>query len=442
MDTKMSVCYVGGGGRLGYPMAVWTASRGYQAAIADINEVVVRAILEGAYNSPEPQVDELAERAHADGRLNATTDVEAATRGADLIFVITQTPSRHDGSFTERYVVEACKAIGRGIRDASGWPVVCIASTVMPGRIDGPIRQALEDASKLQAHRDFGLCCTPEFVRQGAIIEDFSRPDFVVIGCEADREWETIKRYYRNITDETTPIMRMSIPSAEIAKMGLNVAVTSKVARANELALLCHYTPGADADDVLAIIGSDSRIGSKYFSAGPPPGGPCFPRDNAALTVAMRSRGIEPHVTAGVNAHERYLLKRMAGIVNGLLDPAGEKVVGILGLTYKPGVNMAVGSPGVDLAHELVTFLPKPTVYGYDPGLDPVRHWETPQGRVLTGVGSLEELVGRSDVLVLMTPWPVFMKLYEMDLSNKEVVDMWSFLPRLHCKRYVRFGYG
>jgi len=439
------VCYVGGCGRLGYPMAVWTASKGYQTAIADINKAAVREIFDGTFRSPEPRVDELAVMAHAEGRLHPTTDVAKAAARSDLIFVITQTPSVEDGSFTEEYVVKACKEIGKGLRQevAQRTRIVCIASTVMPGRTDGIIRKTLEDASGLTAHVDFGLCVTPEFVRQGAIVEDFSNPDFVVIGCEKDEEWEAVRAYYEGITTSgDTPIWRCSIPSAEIAKMGLNVAVTSKVARANELALLCHYTHGADADDVLAIIGSDSRIGSKYFSAGPPPGGPCFPRDNSALAVAMRSRGIEPHVTEGVNAHERYLLKRLAWIVNGLLDPAGEKTIGILGLTYKPGVNLTVGSPGGDLARELVKFLPVPTVYGYDPGLDVVMHCETPQGRALTGVGSLEELVERSDVLVLMTPWPEFVSLYDVNLMDKDVVDMWGFLPRVECKQYVRFGRG
>jgi len=193
---------------------------------------------------------------------------------------------------------------------------------------------------------------------------------------------------------------------------------------------------------VLAIIGSDSLFGSKYFSSGPPPAGPCFPRDNSALAVAMRSRGIEPHVTEGVNAHERYLIKRLAWIVNGMLDPAGEKTIGILGLTYKPGVNLMVGSPGVDLARDLVKFIPVPTVYGYDPGLGIVPHWETPHGRVLTGVQSMEELVERSDVLVLMTPWPELLSLYDLNLMDKEVVDMWGFLPHIECKQYVRFGRG
>jgi UDPglucose 6-dehydrogenase len=235
----------------------------------------------------------------------------------------------------------------------------------------------------------------------------------------------------------------MSVPSAEIAKMGLNVAVVAKIARANEIALLCHHTPGADADDVLDVIGRDGRIGQKFFSAGPPPGGPCFPRDSSAMRVAMRRVGIHPHVTAGVYDFDRYLVKRQASIAASLLDPEGRKAVGILGLTYKPGVSLTVGSPGLWLAEELRKFLPRPDVYGYDPALPAVRiNWDTPEGTIVECVAGLEELVESSDVLVLATTWKEFLSLYDMNLMDKDVVDLWGFLPGLECRKYVRFGHG
>lgn len=432
-----TVCYVGGFGRLGFPMAVWTAHCGYLTAIADIDGDAVRSFIRGIYSSPEPRVDELSAEAK---NLFATTNVEAAARGADLIFVITQTPGVDDGSFTAGHVVEACRAVGKGIRDSDRRPVVCIASTVMPGTVEGEIRDALELASGKTAHKDFGLCCTPEFVRQGAIVEDFSEPDFVVVGCKTDWEWEAVRSYYYGITVNDPPVIRMSVPSAEIAKMALNVAVVAKVARANEIALLCHFTPGADAEDVLDVVGRDGRIGGKYFSAGPPPGGPCFPRDSSAMQVAMHRVGIHPHVTAGVHDFDRYLVKRLAWIVADLLDAAGEKTVGILGLTYKPGVPLTVGSPGLWLAEELKRFPPIPEVYGYDPML---RELEVEEPiRDLCVAIPLEHLVDVSDVLVLATPCEEFLSLYDMNLMDKDVVDLWGFLPHLECRKYVRFGKG
>jgi len=436
LGETANVCYVGGMGRLGYPMAVWTASR-FQTVIADINEDAVGSFNAGTYHYPEPYVDEIAADGLGNGRLIATTDVEAAARNGDIIFVITQTPSVSGGSFTAHYVVQACKAIGRGLLENSrGFPVVSIASTVMPGTMEGVIRQTLERTSGLKAHENFGLCCTPEFVRQGSILQDFSRPDFVIVGCETDREWDVLRAYYHRTVTTQAPILRMSIASAEIAKLGLNVSVVAKVARANELALLCHFTPGADAEDVLHVIGLDSRIGAKYFSAGPPPGGPCFPRDNKAMVAALRERGIAAHVTEGVNNHERYLIKRMAWIVTSELDRVTGNTVGILGLTYKPGVPMLVGSPGLMLAHEVVLFPPIPTVYAYDPLVS------TEGAENVTGCEEMDELVEASDVLVLMTPHEEFLSLSEHNLIDKVVVDMWGVLQHLDCKRYVRFGRG
>lgn len=445
MGEKTNVCYVGGCGRLGYPMAVWTAQH-YETVIADVNGDAIDSILLGTYSSPEPHVNELAKDAHEAGNLNVTSDVMTAAERADLIFVITQTPSLPDGSFTERYVIEACREIGKGLAlageayqsDPSGftWKTVCIASTVMPGRIEGPIRQALEEASGLTAHKGFGLCCTPEFVRQGAIIKDFSNPDFVVIGCETDREWETVKAYYHRITRDKASVFRMSIPSAEIAKMGLNVAVVAKVARANELALLCHFTPGADAADVLDAIGRDSRIGQEYFSAGTVPGGPCFPRDNKAMVVAMRERELEPFVTQGVNAHEDYLTKRMAWIIAAAAVATDARDIVLLGLTYKPGVDLMVGSPGLLIAQELANAPPSLNVYAYDPRAS------VEDSAIAYCFDNLDAAVLAADMLVLVTPHKEYLSLYDVNLMDKVVVDLWGFLEGVECKQYVRFGRG
>lgn len=426
---KRTICYVGGCGRLGFPMAAWTAYRGFTTYIADINEEAVQAVREGKFHSPEPRADVVARRASM--KLTATTNTGAAAEASDIIFILVQTPSLVNGSFSIYHVLNACDQIGLALKGTDKYKVVAVASTVMPGHVNGPIRERLETVSGKAAHRDFGLCYCPEFIRQGSIVRDFSNPEYVVIGREKERAADIMADYYRAVTENKPQIHHISIASAEIAKLGLNTAIVAKLARANELAWLCHETSGADAAEVLRVIGVDSRIGGKYFAAGPPPGGPCFPRDNLAMAMALQSKKISPHVTSAVLDFDRYHIERLAQLTQQQYLP-GRQTVGILGLTYKPDVDLLVGSMGLMLASKL-----RPPIVVFDPAV------KSPYTSTLNA-DSVGNLARWCDVIVLMTCWPEFKDVERIDLTGKIVIDLWGFLDesRLNCERYVRFGRG
>jgi len=411
-------------------MAVWSAQK-FPVIVADINAEAVDAINAGQYHSPEPQVDSLAEFG-AVGNLTATTDVADAVHRSDIVIVLVQTPSKFDGAFSIEHVLEACKEIGAALAEDDSYKVISISSTVNPGETNGPILACLERCSGKRAHRDFGLCYCPEFVRQGNIIEDFSRPEYVVIGYSDRREYVAMDAYYR-VVAEAARVCGVRIESAEIAKIGLNVAVTAKVARANELALLCHHTPGADAAEVLHAIGLDSRIGSKYLKAGTSPGGPCLPRDNRSLAAAMHVAGLQAHIATATVGFELYHSAQLARIVVEETRP--NQTVGILGVAYKPGVNLTVGSQSEQLANDIYGMWPDCRIIAYDPMV---------KASQVVDILPLEEVVRQSDVLVLMTCCPEFRQVEEMDVSGKTVVDMWGYLgeSRLTDCRYVRFGKG
>jgi len=349
-----------------------------------------------------------------------------------------QTPSNPDGSFSLECVLAACRDVGAALAQAREYKTVAVASTVMPGHTNGPIRECLERASGKVAHEDFGLCYCPEFIRNGSLIRDFSRPNLVVIGHETGAECVALWDYYRAIIDWTTmgrdPVHEITIESAEVAKIGLNVSITSKVARANELATLCHYTPGADATQVLHAIGADPRIGPAYFAVGPPPGCPCFPRDDRAMAAALRERGLHAHVAEGVRKFWQYQITEIGRILCGQVPQGG--AVGILGLTYKPGVTMLAGSPGLDLAKWICGWRPDLRILAYDPAI--------PTGDSIECAPALARLVEDSDALALMTCWPEFKALEGMDMAGKFLLDMWGFLDEKGLKdcRYVRFGEG
>ena len=429
----MKVTYVGGAGRLGLPLAAWSAVKGHQVIVADINAEEVVKINEGHTGRYEPQVDELVAQALQENSLRATTDVASAAAQSELICIIVPTPSLTGGGFSNEYVLSACREIGEGLQiSAYDYPVVEISSTVMPGSTMGPICTLLETYSGRTVGLDFGLVYSPEFIRQGSIVYDFSNPDMVLIGASDERALEVVWAYYKSVVENNASFHAMSPVSAEIAKLSLNATVVAKMAMANTIATLCHDTPGADAYDVLQVIGEDSRVGHKFFGAGTWPGGACFPRDARALSEVLVRAGVPATMAVGVDMHSEAMAAWLARHIAGLAGKT-KNVVGILGLAYKPGVDIAEESQGMELADLLEQR--GVSVYTHDPVIEdraPLRQrrWGW--------------FVECCDILVLMTCWPEYRALVDMDLEGKIVLDMWGFLEELgetHAL-YYRFGEG
>jgi len=415
----MRVAYIGGAGRLGLPFALWSAECGYDVIISDINEAALNQIRAGNVDRLEPHVNELV-RKHRDDLILLSDDGVAAHL-ADLICIVTATPSVPTGAFSRQHVVEAARQIAGGLQ--GGYKVVNVVSTVMPGDTRY-VGQVLEEGSGLTLGEDFGLTHSPEFIRQGSIIGDFSNPDFVVTGEHDRRSGDVTAGYYADIVQNTPQVHRMSLESAELTKTGLNAVVVAKMGLANELAWLCHAIPGADARDVLGAIGSDSRVGHKYFAAGTWPGGPCFPRDARALAAAGRRAGMDMPIIEQVSHAAKTELCRLADLCEALM--ADYPRIGILGLTYKPGIAIREESQGGALFNALAHL---GDIGAHDPALCKV---------------DLAAFVRRHDLLVLMTCWNEYRTLEGLDLADKCVVDMWGFLDesKLSCDCYVRFGEG
>lgn len=372
----MNVTVVGGMGKLGSVMAQHIG-RSYPVRIADV----------------APECKSTAE----------------TTKDADIVIVIVNTPSLPDGSYDIANVVAACSEI-----DLSCWRMVIISSTVNPGDTEGPIRAALEQ-SGMYAHADFGFAYVPEFVRQGNVQEDFAHPEFIVAGCATELERSHLESFYRWAC-WTKPTF-MSIPSAEIAKIGLNTAITSKLAKANEIAWLCQRTDGADAEDVLNAIGQDSRIGPRYFKAGPPYGGPCFPRDDLAFSNALQQANVAPVMTESVACWNRSQMIHMAQLVREA-DLCQYQRFGVAGLSFKPGVVDGTESPGARLAELL-------NAETYDPNL-------------YSTCETFEELIEQCDSVVLAMPFEGMDAILYMDTTGKTIWDWWG----IYGDRFNRFGKG
>src|SRR6266478_1214589 len=354
-------------GKLGTPMAVCFAARGFTVHAVDLNPQKVDAISRGVPPVHEPGLAELL--ADCRERITATKDIESAVIASDVTFIVVATPSEADGGFSLRYAVPSCESIGRALRTKSAYHLVVVTSTVMPGSMGGPIKSALERASGKRCGVDFGLCYSPEFIALGTVIRDFYYPDFLLIGESDPRSGEILSDIYKRNCKNTPAIARMNWINAEITKLAVNTYITTKISYANMLARLCEKLPEADVNAVTDALGLDTRIGAKYLKGAVSYGGPCFPRDNRALAALAARVGASSGLAEATDQFNRSQIKSLAEMVKSYYS--GDGAIGILGLTYKPDTDVIEESFGLLLAQELsAATLP---VIVYDPSADAAR---------------------------------------------------------------------
>lgn len=406
-------------GKLGTPMAALFAAKGFEVIGVDSDAAKVEALCRGESPVREPGVEACLEE--ASGRLRATKDMCAAVAESDVTFLIVPTPSEAHGGFSLRYVLAACDEIGAALREKKGDHLVVLASTVMPGATGGPVREALEASSGRRVGRDLGLCYSPEFIALGSVLRDYLNPDFVLIGQSDPGAGDRLQALYRRVHQNDPPVARLSFVDAELAKLAVNSFVTARITFANTLSGICEQLPGADAHAVTAAVGLDSRIGSRYLKGALPFGGPCFPRDNAALAALAHSVGVPAHLPeANMHANSAELLRWVA-LVRAHVRP-GERV-GVLGLSYKTDTDVVEESPGLKIAQALAADgIP---VVAFDPAAG--RNAERVLGERVPLVASAADCAARSQVLVVATPWEEFRALASslQGSSVRVVVDCW-----------------
>jgi UDPglucose 6-dehydrogenase len=418
----MNVAVVGLG-KLGAPLAAVLASKGNEVLGIDVNPTAVQRLNDGRAPVDEPGLQDLVSASCAS--LTGTTDLGAAA-DAELIILLVPTPSDERGAFVNDYLLAAVEEIGPGLKGRDEYQVVVVTSTVMPGSCDAEIRAALERTSGRQVGDTLGLCYSPEFIALGNVIQDMLEPDMVLIGESDPRAGDVLERLYRGVCENDPPFRRMNLVNAELTKIAVNTYVTMKISYANGLADICERLPGADADVVTGALGLDTRIGRKYLRGALAYGGPCFPRDNKAFALAARELGADPALAEATDAVNVAQTERLARIVRSRLEPGS--VVGILGLSYKPDTAVIEESPGLALAGLLAR-------EGYEVNVhDPVALDAAlgALGGSVQGSASAAEVLERSDVVVIATPWPAYADLPLQPLDRERdplvVIDCWGLL--------------
>jgi UDPglucose 6-dehydrogenase len=429
----MKLC-VAGLGKLGAPLAAVLASKGHDVTGIDRNTAAIAAINDGRAPVQEPELQARIDAARQ--RLRATSDWREAVADSDASFVIVPTPSDANGVFTSEHVIEAVRSIGAALKGSPRYHVVCITSTVMPGETGGAIRAALEDSSGLKAGETVGLCYNPEFIALGSVVRDILRPDMVLLGESDKRAGEVVEKISHSITENAAPVMRMNLVNAEITKLALNSYVTMKISFANLIAELCEQVPGGDAPTVTNALGRDSRIGGKYLAAALGYGGPCFPRDNLALSQWAAGLGVGAELAAATDAINRRQAGRAAALAQRHLPKGGK--VAVLGLAYKPHTPVVEESQGVMIAAQLAAAGAQVAVH------DPLAlaNARAALGNSVRYADTLDDAVANADVIVIATPDPAFRRLDTIAAAAPPVVvDCWRLLPPDH-PRLIYLGSG
>lgn len=427
-------------GKLGAVLAAVMADKGHNIIGIDINPAAVDAINHGRAPVREPGLDEMIRRNAS--HLSATGDLEAAVLRTEITFVVVPTPSGSDGTFSLRYVLAAAESIARALRNKSGYHVVVISSTVMPGSTGGEVLPLIERISGLKCGPDFGLCYNPEFIALGSVIHDMSSPDMILVGESDPRAGAMLVALYRGVCMNNPPVARMNFVNAELAKISVNTYVTTKISYANMLAEICETVPGADADVVASAIGLDTRIGRKYLKGALGYGGPCFPRDNKAFSKFAQQHSVEAILADATDQVNARQAARLGERILELL-PTGEPA-GILGLSYKPDTDVIEESQGIMLAQYLLAARRRVIVF------DPVSMQNA--RRVLQGdvvfVQTMEACAAGAAVLAIATPWAEFKKLRPEHLCQSVrpiVLDWWRILNQTDFEQvadYIACGRG
>jgi len=390
-----------GTGYVGLVTGTCFAEVGIDVTCIDIDQKKIDNLRNGILPIYEPGLEEMVARNVKSGRLHFSTSLAESIKGADVAFIAVGTPPGEDGSADLKYVLAVARGIGENI---DGYCVVVTKSTVPVGtaaKVRAEVEKALANRG---ADVEFDVASNPEFLKEGAAIDDFLKPDRIVVGISSERAEEAMRRLYKPFLLNGHPIIFMDIPSAEMTKYAANSMLATKISFMNDIANLCEIM-GADVNKVRQGIGSDARIGTKFIYPGIGYGGSCFPKDVKALIKTAQENGYQMQVlqaVEGVNeAQKEVLFSKVKKHFGGNLQ--GKKFA-IWGLSFKPKTDDMREAPSLVIIEKLLA--EGATVSAYDPVA--VKEAKHALGDTITYAKDQFEALVDADALLVVTEWPEF----------------------------------
>ena len=416
-----------GTGYVGLVSGVCFSDFGYDVVCVDKDPKKIQQLKSGIAPIYEPGLEDLMVKNVNAGRLSFTGNLAEAVDGADAVFIAVGTPTRRgDGHADLTYVMAAAEEIATAL---TGYAVVVTKSTVPVGTN----RQVKQVVSKANPKAEFDVASNPEFLREGAAIDDFMRPDRVVVGVQNERAAEVMNEIYRPLYLREFPIMATDLESAEMIKYAANAFLATKITFINEIAALCEKT-GADVKMVSKGMGLDGRIGDKFLHAGPGYGGSCFPKDTQALARMGQDHAMPMQLTETVIKVNDQVKRRM---IDKIVDLCGGsvngKVITVLGVTFKPNTDDMRDSPSLTIVPWLVGNGAKVRVVD-------------PQGKregegLLPGVAWHEDVYKASqnaDAVVILTEWNEFRALDLKRMAKRMTTPVMADLRNIYTPKDVK----
>ncbi len=409
-----------GTGYVGLVSGTCFAEFGVDVVCVDKDKKKIESLKKGVIPIYEPGLNELVKKNVAEKRLSFETEIKESLNDSQAIFIAVGTPSRRgDGHADLSYVYSVAEEIAKKLNH---YAVVVNKSTVPIGTG----KKVYEIIKEKNPNLDFDVASNPEFLREGSAIDDFMRPDRVVIGCEEERAKNILKELYRPLYLLETPILFTKRETAEMIKYAANSFLATKITFINEISDLCEKV-GANVNDVSTGIGLDGRIGKKFLHPGPGFGGSCFPKDTLALVKTAQDYNsplsIIEHVVKSNDERKKNIYKKILDVIPKDKD---KKTIGILGLTFKPNTDDMRDSPSLELIPKLIKKKFKLRVF--DPeGMKEAKKYFKNLSNKITYCKNPYETAENSDALVILTEWNQFRALdlvkIQNSLNNKVIVD-------------------
>ncbi len=391
-----------GSGYVGLVTAACLADSGNQVVCVDVDAARVQMLKDGHCPFYEPGVDQLLARNTRSGRIQFTTDAAQAVGHGQIIFIAVGTPPQEDGSADLQYVLQVARTIGEHMPD---YRVVCTKSTVPVGTAK-KVRTALDAALTARGARiEFDVVSNPEFLKEGAAVEDFMRPDRIVVGTDSERALDLMRQLYAPYSRNRDRLMAMDIESAELTKYAANAMLATRISFMNELALLAESV-GADIESVRRGIGSDKRIGTYFLYAGCGYGGSCFPKDVKALVRTGAEQGHELKILNAVEAANEHQKSVLFKRLKAHLGSIEGKTIAIWGLAFKPNTDDMREAPSRVLMEAIWADGGK--IQAFDPIAMEATAKIYGERADLKLAASAEDACDGADALVLVTEWAQF----------------------------------
>ena len=390
-----------GTGYVGLVTGTCFAEAGMNVTCIDIDQKKIDNLHKGILPIYEPGLDEMVSRNVEKKRLNFSTNLAEAIRGAEVVFIAVGTPPDEDGSADLKYVLAVASSIGEHAQN----PMVVVTKSTVPvgtaEKVRGAIKEQLE---KRKSNLEIYVASNPEFLKEGAAIEDFMKPDRIVVGIDNPKAEEFIRKLYKPFLMNGHPIIFMDIPSAEMTKYAANAMLATKISFMNDIANLCEIM-GADVNMVRKGIGSDTRIGTKFIYPGVGYGGSCFPKDVKALIKTAKENKYNMQVLTAVEAvnenQKEVLFNKVKDHFKGNLK--GKKFA-LWGLSFKPKTDDMREAPSLVIIEKLLAEGASVVAY------DPVAMHEAQRmiGKTISYSLDMYDSLNGADALLIVTEWPEF----------------------------------